>query len=269
MNFTITSDENLPIRGTILAPPRPRALIVIAHGWKGFAEWGFFPWLTEQFVEHRFAACRFNMSRNGIGDDPETFGRLDLFAGDTYSAQIADLHAVVRYCRSIERLRGMPLFLLGHSRGGAIVLLGAEGLEGLRGIITWSSIGRTDRWDAATKERWRRDGFIDIENARTRQLMRMSTSILDDVERNAARLDVPAATARLTVPLLAIHGGRDESVPLAESRDLASRNDLASLLVIGPASHTYNAIHPLVHVPKELELAMTVSARFVAAWTTA
>jgi pimeloyl-ACP methyl ester carboxylesterase len=269
MNFTITSDEGLPIRGTILAPDRPKALVVIAHGWKGFAEWGFFPWLTEQFVVHRFAACRFDMSRNGIGDDRETFERLDLFGGDTYSAQIADLHAVIRYCRSLERLHHLPLFLLGHSRGGSIVLLAAREVEKLCGVITWSSIARTDRWDAATKERWRRDGFMDIENSRTRQVMRMSTAILDDVETNAGKLDVLAAASMLEVPLLAIHGGRDESVPLAESRALAERNDLASLLVIGSATHTYNAIHPLVHVPKELELAMTVSTRFVAAWTSA
>ena len=33
------------------------------------------------------AVCRFNMSRSGIGEDPETFDRLDLFEHDTYSSR--------------------------------------------------------------------------------------------------------------------------------------------------------------------------------------
>jgi pimeloyl-ACP methyl ester carboxylesterase len=96
--------------------------------------------------------------------------------------------------------------------------------------------------------------------------MRMSPAILDDYERNAARLDISAAAARLDVPMLIIHGGRDESVPSDESRGLASGAREASLLVIGEASHTYNAIHPLIHVPRALSLAAVVSAHFISAY---
>ena len=38
------------------------------------------------------------------------------------------------------------------------------------------------------------------------------------------------------------------------------------LCIIGKASHTYNAIHPLVHVPKELTMATEVTAHFVATY---
>ena len=115
MQFTILSDEGLPIRGDLDAPPEAKALVVLVHGFKGFKDWGFFPWLAETLFAHRFAVCRFNMSRSGIGENPEIFERLDLFAGDTYSAQISDLHKVVRYCQ--QRVDA-PAFLAGHSRGG-------------------------------------------------------------------------------------------------------------------------------------------------------
>jgi uncharacterized protein len=264
--FRIESDEGLPIRGTLDLPPQPQALVVIVHGFKGFRQWGFFPWLSEHLAGCRIAACRFDMSRNGVGDDPEQFDRLDLFAADSYSIQLADLKRVVAHCRSLPALRMLPLFLLGHSRGGAVALLAARQLAPVTGIVTWSSIASADRWDDATKDRWRRDGYFDALNTRTHQLMRMSTSILDDFERNAARLDVRGAAAALDSPLLVVHGGRDESVPSDEGRLLASTALDASLLIIESATHTYNAIHPLVHVPPELALAARVTARFVEAY---
>ncbi len=263
-SFSITSDQDLPIRGDFHAPRHPRALVLVIHGFKGFKDWGFFPWLAEYLCNSGFAICRFNMSRSGIGDQPESFDRLDLFAGDTYSIQLADLAAVTRYAQS--QFPGLATFLLGHSRGGGIAILGAYDVPALSGVITWSSIGHADRWDDDTKRKWHAEGFLDVVNARTQQVMRMSPSILDDYEHNAGRLDISAAIGRIDVPMLMLHGGRDESVPAEESRALARGAREANLVVIGEASHTYNAIHPLVHVPAALSLAALVTAHFISAY---
>jgi len=260
MKFTIDSREGLPIRGDFDVPDGARALVVIVHGFKGFKDWGFFPWLAELLVRERAAVCRFNMSRSGIGESPDTFERLDLFADDTYSTQVADLLDVVLWCQARVDL---PTFLVGHSRGGGVALLAAERVEHLCGVATWSSIARVDRWDDATKAQWRRDGFQEAINARTKQVMRMSTRMLDDCEQNRHDLDILGAVVKLEVPLLVVHGGRDESVPPSESREIAAYAPDASLVNIGKGSHTFNAIHPLVHVPVELSLAAAVTARFV------
>jgi pimeloyl-ACP methyl ester carboxylesterase len=262
VRFTIKSDEGLPIRGNLDVPRPARALVVIVHGFKGFKDWGFFPWLADYLCENEIAVCRFNMSRNGIGTKLDTFNRLDLFAEDTYSVQLADLRSVVGHCQ--KRLR-IPTFLLGHSRGGGVALLGAHDVPNLRGVITWSAIARADRWDEATKRQWRRDGYLDVLNTRTKQIMRSSTRVLEEFEANGDRLDILAAASRLDVPLLVIHGARDESVPVSESLEIASAARDATRLVIGSATHTYNAIHPLVTVPRELDLAAAVTARFVTA----
>lgn len=261
MTFTIESKEGLPIIGDLDVPERPRALVIVVHGFKGFKDWGFFPWLAQRLNQHHLAVCRFNMSRSGIGDDPETFGRLDLFEHDTYSIQVDDLRRVAGYVQ--QQLPKCPTFLLGHSRGGGIALLGAADIPGLRGVAAWCPIARADRWDEATKKQWRADGFREELNQRTRQMMRMSTRILDDCEANRERLDILAATAALTVPLLVVHGGRDESVPVEEGRRVAASAPSSSIAVIERASHTFNAIHPLVHVPFELVLAVELSAHFV------
>jgi pimeloyl-ACP methyl ester carboxylesterase len=241
----------------------PRALVVIVHGFKGFKDWGFFPWLSQRLLRERFAVCRFNMSRCGIGENPESFDRLDLFEGDTYSIELADLRRAVGLAQ--REFPSLPTYLVGHSRGGGVALLGAQDVEHLRGVVAWSPISRVDRWDDATKREWRTRGFAEVLNARTRQMMRTSTAALDDVEANLERLDILAAASRLSVPLLVVHGARDESVPSAEGQEIASRANDASFLLIDRASHTFNAIHPLIHVPFELHLAAEVTAHFIAA----
>jgi uncharacterized protein len=264
--FEIRSSEDLPIVGNLDVPERPRALVILVHGFKGFKDWGFFPWLAQRLSHHHLAVCRFNMSRSGIGEDPETFDRLDLFEDDTYSGQLDDLQRVVAYAQ--EQVPHTPTFLLGHSRGGGIALLAAAKVPQLRGVIVWSPIARADRWDDAAKRQWRADGFREEVNARTKQIMRMSTRILEDYEANRERLDITAAARAITVPLLVVHGGRDESVPVSEGRLLAAQTEHSSIVVVARAGHTFNAIHPLVHVPFELVLAAEVSAHFVIAEAT-
>ena len=261
--FEIASREGLPIRGNIDAPASARAMVVVAHGFKGFKDWGFFPWLSQHLCNvHKIVVCRFNMSRSGIGDDPESFDRLDLFADDTYSQQIDDLVDVTRYAQA--RFRDVPVFLLGHSRGGGVALLASHQVEDLAGVITWSAISHADRWDASTKHQWRTNGYLDVVNARTQQVMRTSTRVLDDVER--AGHDILQSASNLQAPLLVVHGERDESVPVDEGRAIASRVADSSLVLIGNASHTYNAIHPLVHVTPELTMATEITAHFIAAY---
>jgi dienelactone hydrolase len=264
MQFTLSSAEGLPIRGDLDVPAKAAAVVVIVHGFKGFKDWGFFPWLAQRLVSHSLAVCRFNMSRSGIGDDPESFDRLDLFADDTWSTQLNDLRTVVAWVR--ERLPELPVFLLGHSRGGGVAILGAREVPRLKGVIAWSPVSHADRWDAESVRAWNERGWVEVVNARTQQRMRSNRVLYDDFQANREALDIPRAAASLEVQLLVIHGGRDESVPADEGRSLASSTGLGSLCVIETASHTFNAIHPLVHVPFELSLAAEVSAHFVHAW---
>ncbi|HVT03512.1 MAG TPA: alpha/beta fold hydrolase [Thermoanaerobaculia bacterium] len=262
-DFQLSSGEGLPILGTLTLPSTPaHALVVIIHGFKGFRNWGFFPWMADAFAKLGIASCRFDMSRNGV--EHEEFTRLDLFEDDTYSIELADLRVVLAYIEKTKALSSLPLFLLGHSRGGSIAILGARlASSRLTGVITWSSISQLDRWDAKTRAKWRKEGAMMIENQRTKQKMRVSTAILDDLERNAASLEIEAAMRSLEKPILLVHGKKDDSVPWEEVLKLASWKTDSSILLVGSGTHTYGAIHPLVHVPSELELVMTVTGRFV------
>ena len=261
VQFTLTSEEGLPIRGDLDTPRNAEALVILLHGFKGFKDWGFFPWLAEYLCDQHFAVCRFNMSRCGIGDDPQTFDRLDLFADDTYSTELSDLRAIVRHSQSRVSL---PTFLFGHSRGGGVAILAAANVPNLRGVITWSAIAHADPWDAVTVKQWRRDGHFDVINSRTKQVMRMSTRVLDDLD--ARRYDILGAVSRLQVPMLIVHGKRDESVPVRDSAELAAAAKDRAHVVISSATHTYNVVHPMADVPRELELAAAATARFISSY---
>ncbi|MGA7614112.1 MAG: alpha/beta fold hydrolase [Thermoanaerobaculia bacterium] len=265
-DFELQSSEGLPLRGVLHLPERARAAVILVHGFKGFKQWGFFPWIAEQFATHGFAAIRFDMSRSGIGHHAETFDRLDLFRDDTYSIQIDDLHRVAEWATQLRDLDRIPLILFGHSRGGAVAILAAQQTERLRCVVTWSAIASTDRWDDATKKAWRKAGELSVENSRTGQVMPMSPRILDDLEANRSRLDVLEAAKRIAVPLLVVHGGRDESVSTDDGRAIAGSAPNSSLLIVESGTHTFGAIHPLVHIPEDLSLANDATVRFIGSY---
>ncbi len=245
-------------------PNRARGLVIMLHGFKGFKEWSFFPWLSEQLSHVRIATCRFDFSGSGIGEVEEEFGRLDLFANDTYSAQLEDLRAVDGYLTGLDEIGDLPRSIFGHSRGAAIAILGAAQCAGIRSVGTWSGIATADRWDEPTKEIWRRGGRLEVTNGRTGQSMPLSTRLLDDYEANRDRLDILAAASTLELPLLVVHGDTDETVNVNEGRQLSQAAPNSNFVMIGGASHTFGAIHPLIHVSNELQMAAEVTTRFFA-----
>lgn len=269
--FEIASAEGLPIRGVLEVPSDPRGLVVIVHGFKGFKDWGFFPWVSARFAGCGVASVRFDMSHNGIGERPGEFDRLDLFANDTYGGELSDLEKVLSWIEGVREVAGLPLFLMGHSRGGGVAILGARATESgmVRGIVTWSGIARADRWSEEVKKEWRARGVLEVQNARTGQVMPISTAVIDELDARAGELDIQAALEATECPVLIVHGLSDESVPLSEAHQLASCARNGSLVLIEKASHTFGARHPFAGVPKELSFAMHATAGFVNAYSRA
>jgi pimeloyl-ACP methyl ester carboxylesterase len=112
---------------------------------------------------------------------------------------------------------------------------------------------------------WRRQGFVEIPNVRTRSVHRLGQGWLTDLEANPRTLDVLGACRRSTTPALFLHGDGDEAVPLAEGRSLADAcaPGLARFEVIAGANHTFWAAHPLAGVPPTLERVLERSAEFL------
>lgn len=65
----------------------------------------------------------FNFSHAGIGGDLQNFTELEKFARNTYNREIKDMEILLSYLSQHHKFGALPLFLLGHSRGGGDSLL--------------------------------------------------------------------------------------------------------------------------------------------------
>jgi pimeloyl-ACP methyl ester carboxylesterase len=228
--FEVPGSDGRPVRATAIGDPGAPAVLVL-HGFKGFREWGLFPWLSERLAEAGLRAVRVDFSHNGV--EATDFDRLDLFLLDTPERHQEDLRALA------DHVPG-PLGLLGHSRGGADALLFAAREPRVRAVATLASVSsfRSEPPDLETV--LRAEGSYPFPNARTGQVMRVGRHAFEA----ARRLDLETAVRSLACPLLLVHGDRDESVPPGALDRLASWQPRARRLVVAGAGHTFGAVHP-------------------------
>ena len=174
------------------------------------------------------------------------FNEPERFRLATYTNGLRDLDGVLAELRSGELgVQPTAIGLLGHSMGGGIAALQAARDPGIKALVTWSATARFGRlWRSEQIPEWRRSGTLEIVNQRTGERLPLATDILDDLERNAERLNVLAAASGVRAPWLVVHGAADESVPASDARDLAARAPQARLLMIANAGHTFGIKHP-------------------------
>lgn len=240
-----------------------RPAVVILHGFKGFKDWGMFPLLADRLARAGFAAISYNASGSGV-DDTGEFSFPERFGHATFSADLSDLDTVASAL--VDGRFGAPpssVGLVGHSRGGGTAVLGAAELAAVGALVTWAAIGTVHRWPENTRRIWRERGRLDVTNQRTGQVLPLYPDVLDDIDRNADRLDIEAAAARLAIPWLLVHGTEDETVHVAEGRMLAAANPAATPLWIEGAGHTFGAAHPLERRPPSLEQVLDATVAFL------
>jgi uncharacterized protein len=239
-----------------------RPAVVVLHGYKGFKDWGMFPRFSERLAQAGFTVVSPNLSGSGV-DDAGDFFFPERFGHNTFSAELQDVRFVVDALFQ-GRLGVAPpasVGLVGHSRGGGVSVLHAAGDARVRALVTWAAISTVERWPAEERPAWRASGRIDVRNARTGQVLPLYTDVLDDIERNASRLSITSAAAKIGVPWLIIHGRADESVAFREAELLASAGAPASpkLLLIPGGGHTFGATHPWRSATPELDTVFDAS----------
>ena len=258
----------------------PAPVVVLCCGFKGFAEWGFFPPLAALLAERGLAAVRFHYRDTGMQLGDAMVTDLDAFRRQTISAELEDTRALLAALPELisglgRRLDTSRVALYGHSRGGAVALLAAAELEdaggdearSLRALVTWSAISHFDRVSAEELRRWRETGTWTAVNARTGQQLPIGLELVDDVERNRERLDPLQAAARRRVPWLIVHGDRDETVPIAEGEALAAAAaPPVELLRIASADHAFGVKTPFAGPNPQLIEALNATQAWLLRW---
>lgn len=247
--FTLTGSENRPFMVDIRLTDTPgQPIVVFAHGFKGYKDWGHWNMIADFFASHRFNFLKFNFSHNGgTVNEPIDFPDLEAFGINRYSWELNDLNTVLDYVANHAREWNAQseIYLIGHSRGGGIAMLGAAH-PSVKKLVTWAAVSDfvSRLPDKEALEEWKQQGVRYIVNGRTKQKMPMYYSFVEDLLANKDKLDIIANAGRLKIPALIVHGSEDEAVDVKEAEVLHSAITDSTLEIIEGAGHTFGGKHP-------------------------
>lgn len=241
--------------------------IILVHGFKGFKDWGFCPYIGEYFSNRDFFVITFNFSHNGIGNNLTEFTELDKFAENTFSLEIKELSELIDAYKNnfLGKTNNKPIGLLGHSRGGGISILTAKQKKDINTAAVWASVSSFDRYSKRQKEVWRKKGVFEVLNTRTNQVMKLNVSLLDDLEKNKnGLLNIENAVKNLNKPLFIAHGEQDLAVPVKEAETIYdwSNKEMTEFIRIPSTGHTFDAKHPFEGSNPKLDFLLDKTEKF-------
>lgn len=251
---------------------QPKPVVIFCHGYKGFKDWGAWNVVAKTFAEAGFLFIKFNFSHNGgTVEQPIDFPDLNAFGNNNYSKELDDLESVIDWVFTNgdfkKEIDKSAVSLIGHSRGGGIVLLKAGEDTRVKKVITLAAV--CDFGSRSTivgdLENWKKTGVKYVLNGRTKQKMPHFYQFYLDFKENEARLNIKKAVENLKIPQLIIHGDTDTSVSFKEAEKIHSWNLKSRLKLIENANHVFNVSHPWEHkkMSEELEKVTAICVDFL------
>jgi len=222
-------------------------LVIFAHGFKGFKDWGTHNLVAQYFAENGYRFLKFNFSHNGTTPDkPLDFADLIAFADNTFTMELDDLNTVIDFaCNGSAIPRANGVYLIGHSMGGGIGIIKTAEDRRVKKLITMAAVSSFyDLWPKAAEEQWRLQGIMYVTNSRTKQQMPLKTTLLFDLDKHPGRLNILAKATEITQPWLIVQGDDDKTVPLKQAKQLKKAQPHADLLIIKSGDHTFGGTHP-------------------------
>ncbi len=251
---------------------KPKPIVIFAHGYKGYKDWGCWDLVSEIFAKQHFFFIKFNFSHNGgTVEQPIDFPDLEAFGQNNYTKELDDLQSVIDWIHTEESLKNEidlnNITLIGHSRGGGIVSLKAAEEPRITHLITWAAVSDFGMRSSTISdlEQWKVDGVKYVLNGRTKQQMPHYFQFYENFIENEQRLHIESAVMNLKIPHLIIHGTGDTSISINEAENLHSWNSKSKFYKIENGNHTFGSMHPWKekNVPKHLKLAIEKSISFI------
>ena len=252
---------------------KKKAVVIFCHGYKGFKDWGAWNLVAESFSRSNFFFLKFNFSHNGgTVRNPIDFPDLDSFGNNNFSLELEDLNRVIDWILTNKEYENEidhnDITLVGHSRGGGIVLIKASESKKIKRVITWAGVRDfKERFKIGSTEfkLWEQKGVTYIENGRTKQMMPHYFQFFEDFLKNESKFNIESAVGKLRIPYLVVHGEKDTSVEPKNGESLFSWNKNNEIFRVAGGDHTFSSKHPWdsKDLPNELNKVVKKTIDFI------
>jgi len=230
---------------------QPKKIVVFCHGYKGFKDWGAWNLMAIAFAKAGFFFIKFNFSHNGgTLEQPIDFPDLEAFGNNNYTKELDDLESIIDWISTNSTYKNDvnldDISIIGHSRGGGIVLLKANEDKRVKQVITLAAVSDFGSRSSTIGDlnNWKKTGVKYVVNGRTKQQMPHFYQFYKNFKANESRLNIQNAVKNLQIPLLIIHGDHDTSIDIKEAHQIHSWQSNSTLKIIENADHVFNVSHP-------------------------
>lgn len=229
--ITVLNQHNEKLVG-VLHDTGSMEIVVLCHGFRSSKD--FNPMLNLAVaLEKGVSVFRFDFPGNGESEGSFQYGN--------YRREADDLHSVVEFFNGANR---KVTAVLGHSKGGDVVLLYASKYHDVHTVINLSGRcnlekGIAERLGKYFLEIIKKDGFIDIKNRAGDVDYRVTEeSLMDRLNTNMhdACLQIDKGCRVLTV-----HGSADEIIPVEDALEFDKIIPNHKLHIIEGANHSYTS----------------------------
>uniref|UniRef100_A0A803MRP8 Serine aminopeptidase S33 domain-containing protein n=1 Tax=Chenopodium quinoa TaxID=63459 RepID=A0A803MRP8_CHEQI len=199
--MVVVNDQSEKLVG-LLHDTGSKDVVVVCHGFKSSKEQETMVNICGALEKEGISAYRFDFSGNGESDGAFAYGN--------YMKEAEDLRAVVKNFNGANRIVSA---ILGHSKGGNVVLLYASKYHDVRTVVNLSGRydlkkGIAERMGEDFMERIEKKGYIDVECKKNR--------------------------------VLTVHGSADKTTPVEDAYEFSKIIPNHKLHIIEGANHPFS-----------------------------
>ncbi|XP_013672840.1 uncharacterized protein BNAC03G53510D isoform X1 [Brassica napus] len=206
-----------------------REVVILCHGFQSNKDNQTMNNVAATLEKEGITAFRFDFSGNGESEGSFYYGN--------YNHEADDLRSVFQHFSDMDRV--VPV-VLGHSKGGDVVLLYASKYHDIRNVINLSGRydlkkGITERLGEDFLETIKQQGFIDVKDGKSGY--RVTEESL--MERLSTDMHEACLNIDKECRVLTVHGSDDVVIPVEDANEFAKIIPNHKLEIVEGADHCY------------------------------
>ncbi|KAK8543715.1 hypothetical protein V6N13_025886 [Hibiscus sabdariffa] len=213
----------------LLHETESKEIVVLCHGFRSSKDYRIMVSLAAALEKEGISVFRFDFSGNGESEGS--------FEYSSYHRGVDDLHAVIRHFSGENRAVSA---ILGHSKGGDVVLLYASKYRDIRIVVNVSGRcdmkrGLAERFGEDFMEKIKKDGYIDFKTGAF-EFRVTEEELMDHLNMNMRE---PCRNIDRECRVLTVHGSADNLVPVEDASEFDEIIPNHRLQIIEGADHGY------------------------------